>query len=219
MDIPFPPPPPPSGADCLNMKEYGGKLTSTNGWERIESKGTVIPCQRSLHAGAVWRDNFIVFGGYDGHHRVNDLYSFNFKSSSWNLLNNINAPSPRDRHVAVVYENSLYIFGGFDGTMRVNDLHAYDLEHNEWHRVEIIGGMSPSPRHSHAAVVYQDSMFVFGGYDGSYRSDLHEFNFNQQRWFQVCSIFLFYKYKHMFYNTGIFLCNTFIIPVYYILIL
>lgn len=28
------------------------------------------------------------------------------------------------------------------------------------------GSIVPSPRHSHNAVVYQDSMYVFGGYDG-----------------------------------------------------
>jgi N-acetylneuraminic acid mutarotase len=103
------------------------------------------------------------------------------------MLSNLNAPTPRDRHVAAVFENSIYIFGGFDGTMRVNDLHAYNLEANEWHSVDVLGGTPPSPRHSHAAVVYQNSMFVFGGYDGSYRSDLHEFNFLSRRWCAVRS--------------------------------
>lgn len=151
----------------------------------MESNGESVPCQRSLHAGAVWKDSFIVFGGYDGHHRVNDLYSYNFKSNQWQPLSNINAPTPRDRHVAAVFDNSLYIFGGFDGAMRVNDLHAYDLEKNEWSSVEVLAGSAPTPRHSHAAVVYQQSMFVFGGYDGSYRSDLNEFNFVSRRWLQV----------------------------------
>lgn len=91
------------------------------GWEVVEAApGSSIPCQRSLHAGAVWRDQFLVFGGYDGLHRVNDLYSFDFKTSVWRALSNADAPSPRDRHVAVVYLNSLYIFGGFDGVARVN---------------------------------------------------------------------------------------------------
>jgi hypothetical protein len=37
-----------------------------------------------------------------------------------------------------------------------------------------VNGAAPSPRHSHAAVVYETSMFVFGGYDGSYRNDFHQ---------------------------------------------
>lgn len=66
----------------------------------------------------------------------------------------------------------------------------------------MVAGMPPTPRHSHAAVVYgkcgrvtclrtvdsksspnggavsvDKSMYCFGGYDGSYRNDFHEFNF------------------------------------------
>ena len=178
------PPPPPHGSDGDRHS-----LNPTNrgiGWERVEAKlGSMLPVQRSLHAGAVWRDFFIIFGGYDGHHRVNDLYSFNFKTNFWQLLSNNNAPSPRDRHVAVVFENSLYVFGGFDGLARVNDMHSYDLELNEWRSVVIAAGAPPSPRHSHAAVIYHESMFVFGGYDGSYRNDFHEFDFSQRIWHPV----------------------------------
>ncbi len=91
-------------------------------WEQVESRRGVVPCQRSLHAGAVWKDHFIIFGGYDGQRRVNDMYQFAFKTSTWSLLHDglLNAPSARDRHVAVVHENALYIFGGFDGVARVN---------------------------------------------------------------------------------------------------
>mmetsp|Transcript_2259 Transcript_2259/g.4792 ORF Transcript_2259/g.4792 Transcript_2259/m.4792 type:complete len:237 (-) Transcript_2259:329-1039(-) len=165
----------------------GSNGSTTRGWELIESStsSSNVPCQRSLHAGAVWKHFFIVFGGYDGHHRVNDLHAFNFKTATWQTLSNVNAPSPRDRHVATVFENSLFIFGGFDGVARVNDLHSYNLETNEWASVDVAPGTAPSPRHSHAAVVYRESMFVFGGYDGSYRSDLHGFNFRSRRWFQV----------------------------------
>ncbi len=92
-------------------------------WEKVSAAtGSSVPCQRSLHAGAVWKDNFIVFGGYDGRHRVNDLYSFNFKSNLWQALSTSNAPSPRDRHIATVHDNSLYIFGGFDGVARINGM-------------------------------------------------------------------------------------------------
>jgi len=40
----------------------------------------------------------------------------------------------------------------------------------------------PTPRHSHSAVVYEDSMYVFGGYDGHYRNDFYRFNFVTGNW-------------------------------------
>lgn len=180
--------PPPLPGSVVSGRKESTKAGNVGckGWQKVEADAdSALPCQRSLHAGAIWKDSFVVFGGYDGHHRVNDLYSFNFTTNQWRMLSNTNAPTPRDRHVATVFDDSLYIFGGFDGTMRVNDLHSYNLETNEWQAVEVLGGTAPSPRHSHAAVVYHQSMYVFGGYDGSYRSDLHEFNFYTRRWTQV----------------------------------
>lgn len=119
-------PPPPAYSTPRRVSSGAGLSSSYGkprsvGWEIVETQNQhEVPCQRSLHAGAVWRDNFVVFGGYDGLHRVNDLHCFNFTTQTWRQLSNVDAPSPRDRHVAVVHENSLYIFGGFDGLTRVN---------------------------------------------------------------------------------------------------
>lgn len=156
-------------------------------WERVTSRVGLPPCRRSLHAGAVWQDNLIIFGGYDGGHRVNDLYFYCFSRHTWSTRGGPAPspahapPSPRDRHVACVWANGFYIFGGFDGTQRVNDLHCFDMETNLWSRVAS-HGTPPTPRHSHAAAVYGDSMYIFGGYDGSYRCDFHEFNFLTRTW-------------------------------------
>ena len=46
----------------------------------------------------------------------------------------------------------------------------------------------PINRHSHAAVVHKDSMYIFGGYDGSYRSDFHEFKFTNSSWVLVPAV-------------------------------
>lgn len=177
-------------SDSLNPMGQGNNTAKGVQWERVVCRVGNPPCKRSLHAGAVWQDNLIIFGGYDGHHRVNDLYFYSFSRQTWSVrgnfvpagqVNSASPPSPRDRHVAVVWSNGFYIFGGFDGAQRVNDLHLFDMETNLWSRVAA-QGTAPSPRHSHAAVVYRDAMYVFGGYDGSYRCDFHEFNFTTRQW-------------------------------------
>ena len=80
--------------------------------------------------------------GYDGSHRTNDFYEFNFKRKLWSVVLAIgSAPSPRDRHVAVVYRNSFFVFAGFDGSSRVNDFVEYNfgtvgrLEMVSWKRL------------------------------------------------------------------------------------
>mmetsp|Transcript_17216 Transcript_17216/g.12237 ORF Transcript_17216/g.12237 Transcript_17216/m.12237 type:complete len:114 (+) Transcript_17216:61-402(+) len=101
------------------------------------------PCCRSLHATAVHEKSFLVFGGYDGTNRRNDLYRFNIETSQWThiipantngVVNseedpfvNVNQPSARDRHILVAYNDNLYVFGGYDGYNRVNDLYKYSI--------------------------------------------------------------------------------------------
>ena len=47
----------------------------------------------------------------------------------------------------------------------LNDLLRFDIKENAWGRV-VTTGNPPAPRYHHAAVVYANSMFVFGGYTG-----------------------------------------------------
>ena len=57
-------------------KEY----THTNDWqwERLETRMSVVPCRRSLHACAVWGSSMYVFGGYDGIDRSDVSYYYYF---------------------------------------------------------------------------------------------------------------------------------------------
>lgn len=71
---------------------------------------------------------------------------------------------------------------GFDGIARIGDLWEFNLSTMTWRQVVALHGRAPSPRHSHAAVVHQHKIFLFGGYDGSYKSDLHEYDITLARW-------------------------------------
>jgi hypothetical protein len=160
-----------------------GSQSSLTSSSSGSSSSSPPPCERSLHAAALWNDQLLIFGGYDGHARRNDFYSFHFKKREWNLIiGKGEIPTPRDRHCAISYGNSFYIFGGFDGTSRVNDFYEFDFTTMTWKRIisnissnnvgvgaragRDRGSSPPSPRHSHSVVVYQDSMYLFGGYDG-----------------------------------------------------
>ena len=47
----------------------------------------------------------------------------------------------------------------------LNDLLRFDIKDNSWGRV-VTSGQPPAPRYHHSAVVFANSMFVFGGYTG-----------------------------------------------------
>jgi N-acetylneuraminic acid mutarotase len=95
-------------------------------------------------------------------------------------------PSARERHVAVSHDNLMFIFGGYDGISRLNDFYEFNVDNNTWQEVIYSGsGLPPSPRHSTCATVYDGNMYVFSGYDGQCRSDLHRFNFETNTWGEV----------------------------------
>jgi leucine-zipper-like transcriptional regulator 1 len=166
-------------------------MSMSSSWEVVDISGMFSPTNRSLHAGAQVGDSFYIFGGYDGNARVNDFYEFHFPTKRWNLLPPSDTdfvPSPRDRHSAVVFGRTFYVFGGFDGTNRKNDFYGYNLDTQTWSLVPVSTGHAPSSRHSHCAVVYDKSMWIFGGYDSSYKNDLHEYNFASEAWgIVICS--------------------------------
>lgn len=93
-------------------------------------------------------------------------------------------PSPWDWHISVVHSRSIYIFGGYDGFNWVNDFFEYNIDYNSWQEVLCSNEFEqpPTPRHSHSAVVYEDSIYIFGGYDGHYKNDFHCFNLVKNFW-------------------------------------
>jgi len=133
-----------------------------------------------------------VFGGHDGTRHLNDVHVFDFNLGVWSVLSCEGiAPTARDSHVAVVHHNSMYVFGGSTGTS-MNDFHELRLDTCKWSAVSVTKAVrknsagtsvaerefTPGHRFCHAGCVDKDSMFIFGGYDGSRRlNDFWEFKF------------------------------------------
>jgi len=152
------------------------------------SDGSITPGKRSLHAMAVYKDNILLFGGYNGEERVNDFFVFSLKTRKWEMIevttDSDSGPSPRDRHTMVVVDDALWIFGGYNGTCRVNDLYMFGFRGNTWTKIPDIDPEVPSPRHSHCSCSSEakHALYVFGGYDGNYLNDLYEFSSQKQTW-------------------------------------
>jgi len=92
-------------------------------------------------------------------------------------------PFPRDSQVGFLHDNAMYIFGGSAGGAAMNDMHELLLEGPGadfvpiWRKVICLG--ASNPRFCHIGALYEDSLFVFGGYDGNSRlDDFVRFEFN-----------------------------------------
>lgn len=156
-------------------------------WSFVQTCGD-IPQTRTDHSVVLIRDSMLVFGGFDGHNRFNDLRQLHLRDRRWSLVTNSRCVPPRRRfgHTAVVYGSSMYIFGGWDGHDTLQELLEYNVSSNTWVTLQP-DGVVPRARYRHTAVVCGDGMFTFGGVDKSqYRfPDLHEYNFTSRCWRQV----------------------------------
>jgi hypothetical protein len=61
-------------------------------------------------------------------------------------------------------------FGGYSGRHSLNDTWSFNISTRKWTELQCTGSV-PSPRASHAAVLVDDVMYVFGG-DGTKSGDL-----------------------------------------------
>lgn len=76
-------------------------------------------------------------------------------------------PSVRTDHTLVFYEGSIYAYGGYDGKTRFGDLYKCKIKNGRHKWRELKGdGIVPLNRFGHTAVVFEHSMFVFGGWNG-----------------------------------------------------
>ncbi|KAH3763132.1 Ras family protein, partial [Pelomyxa schiedti] len=99
----------------------------------------------------------------------------------------------RNSHCSVVYRGTMYVYGGFDGTNILGDIISLDLSRvlscyggeggdlPMWDTVPQIN--PPPPRHSSSAVLYKNSMYVFGGATNKgTTNDLLSFSFLTRTW-------------------------------------
>uniref|UniRef100_A0A803KQG8 DUF4110 domain-containing protein n=1 Tax=Chenopodium quinoa TaxID=63459 RepID=A0A803KQG8_CHEQI len=124
-------------------------------------------------------------------HHYKDFWVLDLKTNQWEQLNYKGAPSPRSGHRMfqclpcgdfigcqdrlsidgrpVLYKHKIIVFGGFYDTLRevryLNDLHVFDLDQFKWQEIKSRPGcMWPSPRSGFQLAVYQDEIFLYGGY-------------------------------------------------------
>jgi len=164
-----------AGYDGNYRSDFHRYNFSQRKWSIVPVKGSV-PKARYRTSAVAWKNKMLVVGGHDGAKHLNDFYQFNFESLEWSLVETTGQtppPSPRDSHSAVICGDSMYLFGGSTGSAR-NDLFSFSFETEQWHEVRPTSGPGhkanvPCPRFCHTSDMYNNSLFIFGGYDGQQR--------------------------------------------------
>ncbi|KAL7604055.1 uncharacterized protein LOC111921508 [Lactuca sativa] len=149
-------------------------------WKLVSSPNSPPP--RSAHQAVTWKNYLYVFGGeftspnQERFHHYKDFWMLDLKTNQWEQLNYKGCPSPRSGHRMVLYKHKLVVFGGFYDTLRevryFNDLHVFDLDTFKWQEIKPTPGcLWPSARSGFQLFVYQDDIYLYGGYSKEVSSD------------------------------------------------
>nr|XP_026695071.1 kelch repeat-containing protein 2-like [Ciona intestinalis] len=136
----------------------------------VKASGDVPPPLEG-HSISEHRGLLFMFGGEMGFASATEvpLWVFNPKLCSWSKkAHSVNAPCGRREHTAVVYSNQMCIYGGYvDLKGPDNGMWMYDFKTDTWSTVNK-AKIEPCPagRYKHAAVVYDNTMWVSGGLMG-----------------------------------------------------
>mmetsp|Transcript_14498 Transcript_14498/g.41674 ORF Transcript_14498/g.41674 Transcript_14498/m.41674 type:complete len:490 (-) Transcript_14498:94-1563(-) len=157
-------------------------------WQRVDVQFGQVYTPRTGHAVVVWNHCFYLMGGTDENARQNDIYRYDVRQRLWVCVEPVSgdAPSARSGSKAVVCGDSIFYFGGYtkkDGDY-FNDLFEFNIPNAHWTLLD--SAVRPSVRTDHSCVVYQTSLFIFGGFDGRSRfSDLHQYQIEERKWTEI----------------------------------
>lgn len=110
-----------------------------------------------------------------------NLYSYDPETHIWTLLTD--APSSRFLHTATfIYPGLMLVFGGnthndtsksYGAKCYSSELLAYDVLCDTWHTLDVPSSIHADlARYGHSAVVFEGSLYIYGGFDGQMLSDI-----------------------------------------------
>ncbi|KAM0873183.1 hypothetical protein ACQ4PT_038224 [Festuca glaucescens] len=151
-----------------------------NEWKLVSSPNSPPP--RSAQQTVAWKNNVYMFGGeftspnQERFHHYKDFWTLDLKTNQWEQILAKGCPSARSGHRMVLYKHKIVLFGGFYDTLRevryYNDLHVFDLDNFKWEEIKPRPGcLWPSPRSGFQLLVYQDQIYMYGGYFKEVSSD------------------------------------------------
>ncbi|CAB3398872.1 unnamed protein product [Caenorhabditis bovis] len=97
-------------------------------------------------------------------------------------------PYQRYGHTVVEYGGKAYLWGGRNDDFGAsNVLHSFDPENRRWERIDVTGFV-PAARDGHTAVVVENKMVLFGGFEEDaqrFSQETFIFDFDTRKWSEL----------------------------------
>ena len=150
-----------------------------------------VPPSRSHYSAVTYNNSVILFGGFDGTIRYNDVRMFNPSTNVWTLIHTIgDVPEGRYKHDACVFGDYMIVMGGYS-VQWLNDVLYFNLKTYTWTKINnilhsqlmqtgvkqtretmdeggsgggMIDGVVPRPRESHTVTLIGSFVYILGGW-------------------------------------------------------
>jgi N-acetylneuraminic acid mutarotase len=120
---------------------------------------------------------------------ANDFWRLDLETMLWTSLTlEGDFPCARMNYSVATWNGKGYLFGGCGDDGIFDDLYSYDFSTNIWTKLgQIKNTIWPPITHAHTAVVYKDSMYIFGGASRNkdlrvYFNDIWEYDLINNLW-------------------------------------
>ncbi|RAL05277.1 Kelch motif domain protein [Aspergillus ibericus CBS 121593] len=135
-----------------------------------KAQGHVPACLVNASVTYCNNDQIYAFGGFDQYtdEVYNHVLRLNLNTLRWELVDNYgDIPGVRMGHTATLYQgDKLIVFGGENEHREyLSDVVILDIGTSTWTQPEIRGPI-PRGRARHAAVIYDEKLFIMGGITG-----------------------------------------------------
>jgi hypothetical protein len=148
------------------------RLSSADGYRPrvVKATGQKPACLVNASVTYCGNNQIYAFGGFDQFtdEVYNHVLKLDLKTLNWTLVDNYgDIPGVRMGHSASLYQgDKLLVYGGENEHREyLSDVVILDLKTHHWTQPEL-RGTYPKGRARHAAVVYEDKLFVIGGLTG-----------------------------------------------------
>lgn len=136
----------------------------SNTWSRIAD----IPMDLAYHQLVTHNNTVYLFGGYNGVRFSPYTYIYDTRCNKWNIVTVHGREPPPISGTTVAYNNidsELYLFGGYTAHNYINDLYRLSFDSMTWELVNVSN--RPQPRAYLQSAYINDTVYVYGGYDGT----------------------------------------------------
>lgn len=174
---------------CFDVDSLTWTIPPTTGKPPLAADG---------HSACVINDYMYIFGGFqdDTEKFGQTVHRLNLNILEWEEVETYDVPPvSRDFHTASPIGTRMYIFGGRSSNEDIVNEHVksefycnkimyLNTENMKWCTPSTLG-RPPCGRRSHSAVVYENKIYIIGGYNGitqNHLNDVHQYDPLEEQW-------------------------------------